>query len=81
MMLLLLLLVTVITAPVDCDEFDEFDNKDVDDAVCDVFDVDIEVTPVPALTTLTFVNMTQVAAGDKTYPVVHFTHLKSLVNY
>lgn len=63
---------------------DEFDNVvEDDDAVCDVLDVevDVEVAPVFVLTTLMVDTITQVAAGDTTKPVVHFTHLKSVVNY
>lgn len=75
--MLLLLLETVNEDPV----VDEFDDVKDDDAVCDVLDVDVEVDPVFVLTTLMVDTITQVAAGDRTYPVVHFTHLKSVVNY
>lgn len=76
--MLLLLLETITDDPV-VEEFDDVDEED--DAVCDVLDVDVEVDPVFVLTTLMVDIITQVAAGDRTYPVVHFTHLKSVVNY
>ena len=80
MLLLTLLLETVIEDPPVVDD-DEFDDDDVDVDWEAVDDDDIEAFPVPELTTLTVDNITQVAAGDTTYPVTHFTHLKSVVNY
>lgn len=68
---------------------------DPDDCSCCVVDVDVweeleieddwdvdEVVPVPvAVVIVDAGTITQVAAGDTTYPTKHLTHLKSLVNY